>query len=74
MVEESNGGTNKTNVVSKPNHLKGKNNNNKKHSGNFMGPTKIKSNLRLRKVHVLCVGNPDIMLGSVGTERTKKGL
>ena len=31
VVEESNGGTNKANVVSKPNHLKGKNNNKKKH-------------------------------------------
>ena len=73
-MEESNGETNKANVVSKPNHLKGKNNNNKKHFRKFMGPTKIKSNLRVRKVHVLCVGNPSIMLGSVGTERTKKGL
>ena len=39
MVEDSNGGTNKANVVSKPNHLKGKNNN-KKHFENFIGKSK----------------------------------
>ena len=32
MVEESNGGTNKANVVSKANHPRGKNNNDKKNS------------------------------------------
>ena len=42
--------------------------------GILWAPTKIKSNSRARKVHVLCVGNLSIMLGSVGTERTKKGL
>ena len=73
VMEEFNGGTNKANVVSKVNHLKGKNNNDKKHSRNLWAPTKIKSNSRTRNVHVLCMGNPDIMLGSVGTERTKRG-
>ena len=34
--------------------------------------TKIKSNSRARKVHVLCVGNPGIMLGSVSTEKDQK--
>ncbi|KAL6322658.1 hypothetical protein AAG906_015344 [Vitis piasezkii] len=38
MVEESNGGTNKANAISKANHPRGKNNNNKKNSGNYMSP------------------------------------
>ena len=74
-MEEPNGGTNKANVVSKPNQLKGKNNKKKKYSKNFLwAPAKIKNNSKARKVHVLCVENLNIMLGSVGTEGTKKGL
>ena len=63
VVEESNDRTNKANMVSMPNQFKGKNNNNEKISGNFIGPDKNQSNSRARKVHVLCVGNPSIMLG-----------
>ena len=73
VVEVSNDWTNKANMVSKPNHFKDKNNNNKRFSGILWAPTKIKKQFK-RKVHVLCVGNLGIMLGSVGTKRTKKGL
>ena len=71
MVEETNGGTNKANAVSKPNHPKCKKK--KKHSRNFMGLTKLESNSRARKVHFVCVENLSIMLESVGTERINKG-
>ncbi|RVW22265.1 Retrovirus-related Pol polyprotein from transposon TNT 1-94 [Vitis vinifera] len=40
MVEKSNGGTNKANAVSKANHPRGKNNNDKRNSGNSMSPKK----------------------------------
>ena len=39
-MEDSNGRTNEANMVSKPNHFKGKNNNKKNLSRNFMGPNK----------------------------------
>ena len=32
-----------------------------------------KRNARVRKVHVLCVEDSNIMLGSVGTQSTKRG-
>ena len=73
-MEESNDRTNKANMVSKPNHFKGKNNN-KYFSGNFMGPNKIQKQFKGNKGPCFVCGKPPgIMLGSVGTERTKKLL
>ena len=74
VVKESNGGTNKANVVSKPNHLKGKNNNNKKNFGNFMGPNKNQKQFKGKKGSCFVCGKPCIILGSVGTKKTKNGL
>ena len=74
VVKESNGGTNKANVVSKPNHLKGKNNNNKKNFGNFMGPNKNQKQFKGKKGPCFVCGKPCIILGSVGTKKTKNGL
>ena len=75
-MEEPNGGTNKANVVSKPNQFNGKNKKNKKKNTPriLWAPAKIKNNSKARKGHILCVENLNIMLGSVGTEGTKKGL
>ncbi|RVW72567.1 hypothetical protein CK203_060077 [Vitis vinifera] len=73
MVEESNGGTNKANAVSKANHPRGKNNNDKRNSGNYMSPKKNQEQFKGKKVLVLCVENPGIMLGSVGTGKDLKG-
>ena len=57
MVEESNGGTNKANVISKPNHLKGKNNN-KNNSVNFMGPNKNQKQFKSKKGPCFVCGKP----------------
>ena len=56
--EEFNGGTNKANVVSKPNHLKCKNNNNKKHSEKFMGPNKNQKQFKGNKGPCFVCGKP----------------
>ena len=47
VVEESNGGSNKASVVSKPNHPKCKNN--KRHFGNFMGLNKNQKQFKGKK-------------------------
>ena len=49
VVEESNDRTNKGNIVSKPNHFKGKNNNNKYFFRNFMGPNKNQKRCKGKK-------------------------
>ncbi|RVW44269.1 Retrovirus-related Pol polyprotein from transposon TNT 1-94 [Vitis vinifera] len=58
MVEESNGGTNKANAVSKANHPKGKNNNNKKNSGNYMSPKKNQEQFKGKKGLCFVCGKP----------------
>ncbi|RVW95711.1 Retrovirus-related Pol polyprotein from transposon TNT 1-94 [Vitis vinifera] len=49
MAEESNGGTNKANAVSKANHPRGKNNNDKRNSGNYMSPKKNQEQFKGKK-------------------------
>ncbi|KAL6350507.1 hypothetical protein AAG906_019154 [Vitis piasezkii] len=58
MVEESNGGTNKANAVSKANHPRGKNNNNKKNSGNYMSPKKNQEQFKGKKGPCFVCGKP----------------
>ncbi|KAL6335999.1 hypothetical protein AAG906_003626 [Vitis piasezkii] len=49
MVEESNGGTNKANAISKANHPRGKNNNDKRNFGNYMSPKKNQEQFKGKK-------------------------
>ena len=58
MVEESNGGTNKANAVSKANHPKGKNNNDKRNSGNYMSPKKNQEQFKGKKGPCFVCGKP----------------
>ncbi|RVW93366.1 Retrovirus-related Pol polyprotein from transposon TNT 1-94 [Vitis vinifera] len=58
MVEESNGGTNKANAISKANHPRGKNNNNKKNSGNYMSPKKNQEQFKGKKGPCFVCGKP----------------
>uniref|UniRef100_F6GYP6 CCHC-type domain-containing protein n=1 Tax=Vitis vinifera TaxID=29760 RepID=F6GYP6_VITVI len=58
MVEESNGGTNKANAVSKANHLRGKNNNDKRNSGNYMSPKKNQEQFKGKKGLCFVCGKP----------------
>ncbi|RVW62312.1 Retrovirus-related Pol polyprotein from transposon TNT 1-94 [Vitis vinifera] len=58
MVEESNGGTNKANAISKANHPKGKNNNNKKNFGNYMSPKKNQEQFKGKKGPCFVCGKP----------------
>ena len=74
-MEESNDRTNKENIVSKPNHFKGKNNNNKYFFREFYGPQQKSKAMQGQESPMFCVWETSgITLGSVGTERTKKGL
>ena len=57
MVEESNDRTNKANMVSKPNHFNGKNNN-KYFFGNFMGPNKNQKQFKGKKGQCIVCGKP----------------
>ncbi|RVW71441.1 hypothetical protein CK203_057560 [Vitis vinifera] len=59
MVEESNGGTNKANAVSKANHPKGKNNNDKRNSGNYMSPKKNQEQFKGKKGPCFVCGKPE---------------
>uniref|UniRef100_F6HXW6 CCHC-type domain-containing protein n=1 Tax=Vitis vinifera TaxID=29760 RepID=F6HXW6_VITVI len=56
MVEESNGGTNKANAVSKANHPRGKNN--KRNSGNYMSPKKNQEQFKGKKGPCFVCGKP----------------
>ncbi|RVW79629.1 Retrovirus-related Pol polyprotein from transposon TNT 1-94 [Vitis vinifera] len=58
MVEESNGGTNKANAVSKANHPRGKNNNDKRNSGNYMSPKKNQEQFKGKKGPCFMCGKP----------------
>ena len=58
MVEESNGGTNKANAVSKANHPRGKNNNDKRNSGNSMSPKKNQEQFKGKKGPCFVYGKP----------------
>ncbi|XP_019075962.1 uncharacterized protein LOC109122729 [Vitis vinifera] len=58
MVEESNGGTNKANAVSKANHPRGKNNNDKKNSRNYMSPKKNQEQFKGKKDPCFVCGKP----------------
>ncbi|RVW41792.1 hypothetical protein CK203_107624 [Vitis vinifera] len=58
MVEESNDGTNKANAISKANHPRGKNNNNKKNSGNYMSPKKNQEQFKGKKGLCFVCGKP----------------
>ncbi|RVW89177.1 Retrovirus-related Pol polyprotein from transposon TNT 1-94 [Vitis vinifera] len=58
MVEESNDGTNKANAISKANHPRGKNNNNKKNSGNYMSPKKNQEQFKGKKGPCFVCGKP----------------
>ncbi|KAL6339480.1 hypothetical protein AAG906_033019 [Vitis piasezkii] len=58
MVEESNGGTNKANAVSKANHPRGKNNNDKRNSGNYMSPKKNQEQFKGKKGPCFVCGKP----------------
>uniref|UniRef100_F6GYN1 CCHC-type domain-containing protein n=2 Tax=Vitis vinifera TaxID=29760 RepID=F6GYN1_VITVI len=58
MVEESNGGTNKANAVSKANHPRGKNNNDKRNSGNYMSPKKNQEHFKGKKGPCFVCGKP----------------
>ncbi|RVW46570.1 Retrovirus-related Pol polyprotein from transposon TNT 1-94 [Vitis vinifera] len=58
MVEESNGGTNKVNAVSKANHPRGKNNNDKRNSGNYMSPKKNQEQFKGKKGPCFVCGKP----------------
>ncbi|RVW81286.1 Retrovirus-related Pol polyprotein from transposon TNT 1-94 [Vitis vinifera] len=58
MVEESNGGTNKANAVSKVNHPRGKNNNDKKNSRNYMSPKKNQEQFKGKKGPCFVCGKP----------------
>ncbi|KAL6313819.1 hypothetical protein AAG906_010238 [Vitis piasezkii] len=58
MVEESNGGTNKANAVSKANHPRGKNNNDKKNSRNYMSPKKNQEQFKGKKGPCFVCGKP----------------
>ncbi|RVW29768.1 Retrovirus-related Pol polyprotein from transposon TNT 1-94 [Vitis vinifera] len=59
MVEESNGGTNKANAVSKANHPRGKNNNDKRNSGNYMSPKKNQEQFKGKKGPCFVCGKPE---------------
>ncbi|RVW54011.1 Copia protein [Vitis vinifera] len=65
MVEESNGGTNKANVVSKANHPRGKNND-KRNSGNYMSPKKNQEQFKGKKGPCFACGKPGHYARSVG--------
>ena len=56
---ESTSRTIKVNAVSKPNHSKGKNNNNNKNSGNFMGPNKNEKQFKGKKDPCFVCGKLD---------------
>eukprot|EP00261_Vitis_vinifera_P035297 XP_019076540.1 PREDICTED: uncharacterized protein LOC109122885 [Vitis vinifera] len=58
MVEESNGRTNKANAVSKVNHPRGKNNNDKRNSGNYMSPKKNQEQFKGKKGPCFVCGKP----------------
>ncbi|RVW62250.1 Retrovirus-related Pol polyprotein from transposon TNT 1-94 [Vitis vinifera] len=58
MVEESNGGTNKANAVSKANHPRGKNNNDKRNSENYMSPKKNQKQFKGKKGPCFVCGKP----------------
>ncbi|RVW36064.1 hypothetical protein CK203_079683 [Vitis vinifera] len=58
MVKESNGGTNKANAVSKANHPRGKNNNDKRNSGNYMSPKKNQEQFKGKKGLCFVCGKP----------------
>ena len=58
-MEESNDRTNKSNMVLKPNHFKGKNNNNKKIFGNCMGPNKNQKQFNGKKGSCFVCGKPE---------------
>eukprot|EP00261_Vitis_vinifera_P019698 XP_010650253.1 PREDICTED: uncharacterized protein LOC104879341 [Vitis vinifera] len=74
MVEESNGGTNKANAISKANHPRGKNNNNKKNSGNYMSPKKNQEQFKGKKGPCFVYGKPGHYARECRFRKDQKGV
>uniref|UniRef100_F6H3T4 ABC transporter G family member 40 n=1 Tax=Vitis vinifera TaxID=29760 RepID=F6H3T4_VITVI len=74
MVEESNGGTNKANAISKANHTRGKNNNNKKNSGNYMSPKKNQEQFKGKKGPCFVCGKPGHYARECRFRKDQKGV
>ncbi|KAL6320637.1 hypothetical protein AAG906_008637 [Vitis piasezkii] len=74
MVEESNGGTNKANAISKANHPRGKNNNNKKNSGNYMSPKKNQEQFKGKKGPCFVCGKPGHYARECRFRKDQKGV
>ncbi|RVW64665.1 Retrovirus-related Pol polyprotein from transposon TNT 1-94, partial [Vitis vinifera] len=73
MVEESNGGTNKANAVSKANHPRDKNNNDKKNSGNYMSPKKNQEQFKGKKGPCFVCGKPEHYVRECRYRKDQKG-
>ena len=73
VVEESNDKTNKANMVSMPNQFKGKNNNNEKISGNFIGPDKNQKQFKGKKGPCFVCGKPEHYARECKYRKDQKG-
>ncbi|RVW66000.1 Retrovirus-related Pol polyprotein from transposon TNT 1-94 [Vitis vinifera] len=74
MVEKSNGGTNKANAISKANHPRGKNNNNKNNSGNYMSPKKNQEQFKGKKGPCFVCGKPGHYARECRFRKDQKGV